>query len=181
MTTTAIRDIRNYKFSERDSLLLDANILLSVYGPNANKEAYTYFYSDALAEMRIRNSKIFIDALVLSEFINRFAHWAFDQLPPERKPLEFKSFRKSDEFKIVAQEIADDAKRIIDYAVCCDSGFGSIDMNELLNEYAMGDSDFNDQVIARLCKEKGLILVTHDGDFRSSGIDILTANPSMLR
>ncbi len=181
MTITAIRDIKNYKFSESDLIFLDANILLSVYGPNANKEYYTYFYSDALGKMRTSKCKIFIDVLVLSEFINRFAHWAFDQLSPETKPREFKDFRKSNAFKEVAEEIADDAGRIIDYATCCDSEFGSMDVNELLKEYEIGDSDFNDQVIARLCEKKGFILVTHDGDFQSSRIDILTANRNLLK
>ncbi len=181
MTTTAIKDIKNYKFTERDSILLDANILLSVYGPNANTEYYTYFYSQALVEMRTGKCKIFIDALVLSEFMNRFAHWAYDQLPLETKPSKFKDFRRSDEYKKVAQEIADDARRIVDYATCCDSEFGSMDINELLKEYEMGNSDFNDQVIARLCEKKGFILVTHDRDFESSEIDILTANPRLLK
>lgn len=181
MTITVIRDIKNHRFTERESLLLDTNILLSVYGPNANKESYTYIYSDALARMRSSKSTIFIDALVLSEFINRFARWAFDQLPYETKPSEFKAYRKCDEFKKVAQEIADDTRRIIDYATWCDSEFGSIDMNKLLREYEIGDSDFNDQVIAHLCKKRGFTLVTHDGDFRSSEIDILTANRRLLK
>lgn len=181
VTTTAIKDITNYKFTEKESLLLDTNILLSVYGPNANKERYTYIYSEALSKMRLSKSKIFVDVLVLSEFINRFAHWEFDQLPSEIKPLEFKDFRKSMPFKDVAQEIADSARRITDYAICCDSEFGSMDLAELLREYELGKSDFNDQVIARLCQKNGFILVTHDADFQSSKIDILTANRSMLR
>lgn len=132
-------------------------------------------------KMRTCKCRIFIDALVLSEFINRFAHWTYDQLPPESKPDKFKYYRKSLDFKKVAQEIADDTRRIVDYAACCDSEFGSIDIDELLNEYELGDSDFNDQVITHLCKKKGFILVTHDGDFRSSGINILTANRNLLK
>lgn len=181
MTITVIKDIKIHRFSERDTFLLDANVLLSVYGPNANKEAYTSFYSDALVKMRTSKCNIFIDTLILSEFVNRFAHWAFDQLPPEEKPLTFKEFRKSENFKPVAQEIADDVRRIIDYADCCDSEFESIDMEELLSEYALGNSDFNDQIIARLCKRRGFILVTHDGDFAGGEMDILTANRRLLR
>lgn len=181
MTTTVIKDIKSYKFTNRDNILLDTNILLSVYGPNANTEHYTYIYSDALARMRTSQAKIFVDALVISEFINRFSRWAFDQLPDETKPSEFKEFRRSSEFKKVAQEIADDTRRIIEYATLCDSEFGSIDMNELLIEYEMGNSDFNDQVLKHLCEKKGFVLVTHDSDFRSGDVDILTANNRLLR
>lgn len=181
MTTTVIRDISSYRFTEKDNILLDANILLSVYGPNANQEAYTYTYSDALARMRTSQTKIFVDVLVISEFINRFSRWAYDQLPLDIKPSEFKEFRRSEEFKKVAQEIADDARRIIEYATWCDSEFGSIDLNELLIEYEMGNSDFNDQVLKHLCEKRGFVLVTHDGDFKSDNIDILTANRRLLR
>jgi len=181
VTITVISNIEKYAFRETDNFLLDTNILLSVYGPNANQERYTQAYSDALMKMRVCGCKIFIDALVLSEFINRFAHWNYDQLPPERKPEKFKYYRTSDEFKKAAQEIADDTRRIVDYTTCIDSDFGSIDIDELLNEYELGNSDFNDLVIARLCKRRGFILVTHDGDFRSCGIDLLTANYRLLR
>jgi predicted nuclease of predicted toxin-antitoxin system len=54
-------------------------------------------------------------------------------------------------------------------------------LSEMLSERELGKSDFNDQVIARLCQKNGFILVTHDADFQSSELDILTANPSMLR
>lgn len=181
MTTTAIKDIKTYEFTERDTILLDANILLSVYGPNANKEQYTYIYSDALARMRTNKANIFVDTLVISEFVNRFARWAYDQLPFETKPLNFKVFRRSEEFKKVAQEIADDTRRIIEYATLCDSEFGSIDMNKLLLEYELGNSDFNDQVIKHLCKKRCFILATHDGDFDSVDFDILTANTRLLK
>ena len=43
-------------------------------------------------------------------------------------------------------------------------------MNDLLDDYAVGGFDFNDQVIAQLCKNKGLTLIKNDGDFRGQGI-----------
>jgi len=181
VTITVISDIDSYNFSKSDNFLLDTNVLLSVYGPNANQERYTQAYSDALMKMRLCKCMVYIDALVLSEFVNRFAHWAYDQLPPERKPEKFKYYRISEDFKKVAQEIADDTRRIVDYTTCIDSEFGSIDINDLLNEYELGNSDFNDQVISRLCKRKGYTLVTHDVDFRSNGINLLTANHRLLR
>lgn len=40
--------------------------------------------------------------------------------------------------------------------------------------------DFNDQVLAELCKSRNLTLVTHDGDFKDLGLNLLTANQSLL-
>ena len=51
---------------------------------------------------------------------------------------------------------------------------------ELLNEFAAGECDFNDQVIIKLCKKEELTLITHDADFRDAGIPILTANHRLL-
>ncbi len=59
-------------------------------------------------------------------------------------------------------------------------------MNQIINgetsvdEYAAGESDFNDQIIAVLCKRKGLKLVTDDGDFHGQGIPVVTANRRLL-
>ncbi|MCG9128943.1 hypothetical protein JT359_15240 [Candidatus Poribacteria bacterium] len=49
-----------------------------------------------------------------------------------------------------------------------------------MEHYSDGGLDFNDQIIAEICKENGLILVTHDGDFKSQDITILTDNNYLL-
>jgi predicted nucleic acid-binding protein len=51
----------------------------------------------------------------------------------------------------------------------------------LVDEYAAGDSDFNDQVLTALCKKKGLKMVTDDVDFKGRGIPVITANKRLLR
>jgi len=50
----------------------------------------------------------------------------------------------------------------------------------LVDEYEKGNSDFNDQVLAELCKSKGLTLVTDDSDFADTGLTIVTANQRLL-
>jgi predicted nucleic acid-binding protein len=53
-------------------------------------------------------------------------------------------------------------------------------VDALIDEYAAGNSDFNDQVLTTLCKRSGLKLVTDDGDFKGRGIPIITANQKLL-
>jgi len=50
----------------------------------------------------------------------------------------------------------------------------------VLCEFEKGNSDFNDQVLCEICKEKGFTLVTDDPDFSGSGVTILTANSRLL-
>ena len=89
-------------------------------------------------------------------------------------------FRNSPSFKSVAQDIANDVDRILKPSSRIESGFTALNTPDLLNEFAAGAADFNDQVIAALCKRNGLTLVTHDGDFTEPGLSVLTANRNLL-
>jgi len=173
-------DIRHYSFCKSDHLLLDANIWLSIYGPVAMQNWRTQVYSAAWRDMRTHNSQILLDALVLSEFINAFARFEYNQQPPATKPKDFKLFRNSSNFKPIAEEITVNVKNIVRIATRCDSGFVSVDIDTLLATYEAGDSDFNDLMLAELCKAEDLIMVTHDADFPGTGINILTANKRLL-
>lgn len=62
----------NYSFSEADNFLIDTNIWIYLYGPQLPKDWKTTIYSGALARMLAAKSKIWMDVLILSEFINRY-------------------------------------------------------------------------------------------------------------
>jgi predicted nuclease of predicted toxin-antitoxin system len=55
-----------------------------------------------------------------------------------------------------------------------------IDVDALLGRYEVGKADFNDQILAQLCRREELTLITDDGDFRGSGLKIVTANRRLL-
>lgn len=181
MTTRTKADIREHRFTASDRLLLDANIWLSVYGPVARRNQRTDVYSRALRDIRRSHCRVYLNVLALSEFINAFARFEFNQLAPGVKPTRFKDFRQSPEFAAVAEEIGVNARKIVSTATLCDSGFGLADIESLLADYQAGHSDFNDQMLAELCKAWNLVLVTDDVDFKdSSDIAILTANKKLL-
>ena len=92
----------------------------------------------------------------------------------------FKNFRSSQHFKSVAEDIAADVELVLNHCLRVDSGFTILSVNALLADYAMGDSDFNDQVITEICKNNGFTLITNDSDFKTQQIPILTANQSLL-
>lgn len=176
-----ISDIKKYTFHEGDSFLFDANIWMLIYGPIANKDGRTEVYSAALRDIRKNNCLIFIDVLILSEFINAFSRFEFNQLDPIIKPQKFKDFRNSAQFKSIAQEISINARKIIKICCRCDSMFESADLPNVLARYEQGNSDFNDQMIIEICKSKDLVLVTHDADFKPEDVNILTANKKLLK
>jgi predicted nucleic acid-binding protein len=181
MAPANVIDIRSYTFKREDCLLLDTNIWLSIFGPDADPEdRRAKIYSAALKKMREYNCKIFLDVLILCEFINRFAHWEYDQLDSAIRPPKFKDFRKSPIFKPVAEEIVLKTNKILKMTKCCDSGFELMDLKQMLSEYETGRMDFNDQILYELCKAKRFILVTDDKDFKATEISILTMNRALL-
>ena len=178
MTHRAVTEVSRYKFTTKDHLFLDANIWLYLHGPQQPQTpSYVKTYSNAYKRILSAQSKIYIDALIVSEFINRYARLQHNLLAPSQS---FKAFRSNPFFKIHAQDIVDAVKRILKHCSRIESGFEKLRIDALLDDYAAGGSDFNDQVIAELCKGIGLTLVTHDGDFRDPGLTVLTANRNLL-
>ena len=171
------KEITSYAFKSTDKLLLDTNVWFFVYGPSKPNDKRVTVYSRALDKMLKAKSRVYIDVLIVSEFVNRYARMTQNILQDKRR---FKAFRQSEAFKGVAQDIADRVKRILRHCTRVESGFSTVDIDAVIDEYGMGNSDFNDDMLMNLCKRKGLKLVTDDGDFRSREIAILTANRRLL-
>lgn len=169
--------IASYAFTPEDELLLDANIWLLIYGPQKPRDWRVDVYSDALDRMLVAQSRIYIDVLIVSEFINVYARLQQKLLAPSS---QFKQFRMSNDFKPVAQEISANMKRVLQHCIRLANGFESLAIDALMDDYAAGDSDFNDQILADLCQQRSLKLVTDDGDFKERGIPVITANRRML-
>lgn len=176
------RPIERHTFNPSDKLLFDANIWLFIYSPQyrpTDRQAKTY--STALKRMLDAGCTIFLDALVLSEFVNILGRLAYNRLPVSQRPSDFKAFRNSSAFKATAKNIADSCNRVLQVVTRIESGFASCDPVDLLDQYEAGRSDINDLLLAHLCRTHALTLVTDDADFRMSGLPILTANSRLLR
>jgi len=175
-------EISKYAFSPRDQLLLDTNIWLRVYGPAAKPaDRRTVIYSKALSEMLAASSLIYVDVLIISEYVNRYARLRHNILK-SRSGIspDFKQFRNSADYSAVASDIAGDVRQILKHCERIESEFGTLDIAGLVDEFEKGGSDFNDLVLAELCKSRNLTLVTHDGDFKDRGLNLLSANKGLL-
>ena len=171
--------VSRYKFTSEDKLFLDANIWLYLHGPHKPAPSWVVnIYSKTFRRILKAKSQIYIDVLVLSEFINRYARMKWEVIAQAKS---FKDFRNSSHFQPVAQDIAADAKLVLQHCSRIESGFSTLAIDDLLTDYAAGNSDFNDQVIVEMCRSNGLTLITNDGDFKSQGIPVLTANKRLLR
>ena len=173
------RDVRQYTFTPEDRLFLDTNVWWYVYVPQKPKATRQVdIYSQALRDIHEARSRIHIDVIVVSEFINAYARREWKNRRPDIK--DFKFFRRSEDFESLAADIARDVKMVMSQCAQVPSGFDMLRIDEMMSTYGGGHSDFNDQVIAQLCEREGLTLITHDADFTYQGIPVLTANPRLL-
>lgn len=177
---TEIFRVDSYEFAESDELFMDTNVWLYVYAPQAPDDKRTRVYSRALASILSAKSRIFIDAMVLSEFINRYSRLAYNLFKAAGSTIDFKEYRQSPDFKPVAKDIESSVRRILKHCHRTESGFSDCDIDSLLAKYGEGDSDFNDQLMVELCKSKCFKLITHDHDFKNCGVTVLTANNRLL-
>ncbi len=174
-------DIRSHRFAPADNLFLDANVWMLLYGPQYSPcDRRVRVYSAALKDILAAGCHLFLDALVLSEFVNRYARYEYDVQPPTKKPRTFKDFRNSSSFKPSARHIAAECERILKLCRCVESGFSALDADALLTTYAAGQTDINDQIMAELCRTQGWTFVTDDADFKGV-IPLLTANGHLLK
>ena len=178
--TANIHNVNSYSFVQTDELLIDANIWLYIHGPQVPKDQRSRNYSNALTNIFNVKCSIFIDVLILSEFINRYSRLKCFQEKGTADSNTFKVYRQSSDYKLVAKDFTDAARRIFKHSKCVESEFTSIDIDDLLKDYESNCPDFNDQILVKLCKSRSLKLVTHDSDFRNYDITILTANRNML-
>ncbi len=171
-------EIRHYNFTAQDKLFLDTNIWLYLYGPPKPRSYWRSIYASVFNRMLRVKSRIYIDVLVVSEFINAYARLKWRDA--SSYPNAFKTFRNSPDFKPVAQNITTHVKQIMKHCTRVESDFVTLPIDDLLADYISGDFDFNDQVITEICKNNGFTLITNDGDFKTQEISILTANAKLL-
>ena len=184
--------VNQYNFNSKDKLFLDANIWLYLYCPQGSRDYWMKIYSNVFNRILNAKSQMYIDVLIVSEFINRFAKQEYELAKQEWKfanqGLElaesrfrsFKIFRNSPDFEPIAQGIAAAMKQIMKHCSRVESCFATLDMDDLLTTYDTGSFDFNDQVITEICKSNGFTLITNDSDFKTQEIPVLTANPNLL-
>jgi predicted nucleic acid-binding protein len=172
-------DARSYGFSSSDSILPDANFWLYLYGPQsptANWAVKTY--AGVFQKLLSGKAQLFLDVLILSEFINK---WARIEWQLSSAGAKFKDWRKTKPFQSVAPAISTGAAKIIGLCSSIEHSFNEWKLNEILNDYSSGIYDINDQLIIETCRKHSLHMLTNDSDFVEGGVTVFTANDRLLR
>lgn len=172
-----IHSIESYNFPAVKGFFFDTNIWLYIYGPTGWPDERSDSYSRALKEIRNSKGTIYINCMIISEFINAFSRIEFKQ---QSEFTRFKEFRNSLRYRAIAQDIAHNVKIILKNTLVCDPELQAINLPEVMDLFEQGKYDFNDLLFAQICRSKGLVFVTHDKDFSELGVEILTANEKLV-
>lgn len=186
MTKNKAHNAVNYTFNCGEPVLVDANVWLFLYPPTAQPpKPYTSAYSAAFKNLVIAKAEPVLDALILSEYLNRYwqIEWrAWEKLNPTlaRTYPKAKDFRRSPYFTPIAQSAIAEANSIKSLCGVRETPLQLTDINDLLNEFAAGTFDFNDGVMLETCRLRGWKMLTDDGDMTKGGIEVLTANQRLI-
>lgn len=170
-------DIRSYAFDPSANYFVDTNVWLRVFGWLQPGDWRARIYTDAVNRLRASGAKTFIDAIVMSEFANSWARFEFRRTGE----TDFKVFRRSGAFRIVARDIAASLRDILSLAMPVGTAFANIDVISLVAAFETGEKDFNDLLIAETCRSKSFLLVTDDADMKGSDVPIVTGNQVLLK
>ncbi len=173
-------DLATYTFSSGEKLLLDANIWLFLFpAPSDTLPPYVTKYSAAFKQMLSAGAGLALDALVPSEYLNRYCRIEWSALHKTTYP-KFKDFRRSAAYAPVSQGAAVYARSILKLCTRHDHPFSASDVTKVLADFEAGTCDFNDGLFVETCKKNGWKFVINDGDFTNGGIEVLTSNPRLL-
>jgi predicted nucleic acid-binding protein len=171
-------DATIHVFSASDKLLPDANIWIYLNGPASNPGYWAVqAYSAVLGNILKAGAELYLDVLVLSEFINRFARMEMYRLGHR----DFKVFRQSADFPPVATAIQQQTSQILIMCQSLDHPFSEWDHGQMLTDFGLGGADWNDQLLVENCRKHGISPLTNDGDFTEGGINVFTANWKLIR
>ena len=178
MSRGSVNDIAEYKFEKDESLFFDANVWLLLFPPVYQASTPRIkVYSEAFKKIQAAGNGIYCDVLVLSEFVNRSARVAMKSAGK----ADFKQFRNSPEYRPVAQQIALIMSQIARLSIPVESGYSGLEQQVFCDRFGRTCADFNDEIIAELCKQREFTLVTDDYDFQGSSVKILTGNHRLLQ
>ena len=174
--------IQNISSLQNRRVFFDANVLIYIFWPSG-----AYYleksYSSAFGKLLRQKNELLVDFIVLSEAINRSHRLEYEKHLManglSKNNLTFKQYRDGS----VGQTALFDIYLIVNTNIL--STFTviskSFTKSEIGSFLTLDKLDFADKGILLTCQENGCVLLTNDIDFKTTEIDILTANLSILR
>lgn len=162
-------------------VFFDANILIYIFWPSGS-QYWENIYSATYARLVRQGNEMLVDFIVISEIVNRAIRLEYDKFlianTLTRSNFSFKKYRNSADGHTALTDIYLMVETdILNSFTVVGKSFTKQEINSLLTVDTL---DFGDKAIMLTCQENGCVLITNDVDYKTSNIDILTSNPSIL-
>ena len=158
-----------YKINKDEKVFIDTNILIFLFSPDfvSSRDYQVDKYSKILELLITNNNELYINSLVISEFINRCLRIDFEKnFQNENRTKDFKrDYRDSNAYAQTLRIIKKEIKKFLKLNVRqIHDEFDKIDILEELDH--LDKLDFNDLMIVKSIETYGLKLLSDDGDFK---------------
>jgi predicted nucleic acid-binding protein len=146
-----------------------------------------------LAASKAIKTNLFIHSVVVSEFASTYLRLSFradwlrkngKPVPPFHATVRKAYIKEEDDGKLAVRTIAKICQGILKSykALEREDGLNTKEMGKITAKYAQGGMEFNDCIIANICRNHNLALLTNDGDFANTqGFPIVTARSSLKK
>jgi len=162
-----------YKIDPSDQVFVDTNILIFLFSPSFvnTREYQVDKYATVYAKMIEKKCTLFVNQMVISEFINRCMRIDFERNFNQDGNKDYKKdYRPSEEYDKTLRIVLKQVKKFLASANQIDDDFKTFDILSSISSNLK--TDFNDLIIADTVKKNSLKLLSDDGDFkRDLGID----------
>lgn len=182
MSIRKIESLEHFEIDSKCTFLLDTNVLIKIFYPamveGKSASQYVLFYQKLIQ----KKVTIYITGIQLSEFVNRCIRFQFDLYKNDNPEIQDfkKDYRDTEDYRESMDAIMEIVADMMKQFKQLGDNFEKISKESLLKKvYAY---DFNDAMIAMMCKMNGTVLVTDDKDYINfvSEISIATSNPQLL-
>lgn len=176
-----IIEIDKMSVQNNDKYILDTNVLIKLFYPpmnDHNVKPYIEIYQKIIDN----RADIYISSIQISEFVNRCIRFQFKLYQEDHPEItDFKAgYRDTEDYRNSMDAILENVADMFERFKRIDDKFDETNsQNLLLKGFAY---DFNDALIAELCRKYKAYLVTDDKDYINylKGIDLVTANRKIL-
>jgi predicted nucleic acid-binding protein len=161
------------------SIFFDANVWLYIFCPLGNHKPHTINkYSAAFKKMLPLNNRLFTDVVVLSEVVNRWISFGFEQYKqlPGNENLKRKQYRATQDYIELTENIFTILSEQLKRFEVANRSYSCGDLSALLRNMRTM-TDFNDEHILSTCRTHNSYLLTDDGDFVNCDIRVISGNP----
>jgi len=173
---------QNVSALQSRKIFFDANVLIYIFWPSGSYQ-WEFDYSKAFRQLLRQNNELLVDFIVISEIVNRIHRLEFDKYLSKtnisKNNLSYKHYRNSTDGQAALSDIYLMVEtNILDTFTVIGKSFTKTEIQSFLT---LDPLDFGDKGILLTCQENCCVLLTNDIDYKTSNIDILTANAAILQ